>query len=82
MAFAREGAAGVAIADLNIEAAEESANLAKSAATNPAFKVSFFHIDVVDEESVDKGTKQVVDLFGRIDYLLVAAGVSRQFDQG
>ncbi|CAH0046850.1 unnamed protein product [Clonostachys solani] len=75
LAFAKEGAAGVAISDINLDAANEAMKEAKAVATNPNFRELSLHVDVTNEDSVDVGTRQVVDLFGRIDYCLISAGI-------
>ncbi|KFA69558.1 hypothetical protein S40285_07974 [Stachybotrys chlorohalonatus IBT 40285] len=75
IAFAKEGAAGVAIADINLAAVEEAAKEAKAAATNPDFTELTLQVDVAQEDSVDAGTKKVVEVFGRIDYCLISAGI-------
>lgn len=68
--FAREGAHAV-IADLNIEAAEETAAAIK-AAGGSALGVA---MDVADEAQVGEGVDRAARTFGRIDVLVSNAGI-------
>jgi 3-hydroxybutyrate dehydrogenase len=70
LAFAREGAS-VAIADLNLDAANETADeIRASGATATAIAM-----DVSDEQAVDAGVSKVVTTLGRIDILVSNAGI-------
>lgn len=75
LAFAKEGARGIAVADLNAEGAKETVAQAKAAAINPDFKAEAIEVDVASEESVKAAVAQTVQLFGRIDYAVHSAGV-------
>jgi 3-hydroxybutyrate dehydrogenase len=68
--FAREGAHAV-IADLNIEAAEETVSEIK-AAGGSALGVA---MDVADEAQVGEGIDKAARTFGRIDVLVSNAGI-------
>jgi 3-hydroxybutyrate dehydrogenase len=68
--YAREGAA-VAIADINQQAADATAEAIR-AAGGRAMGVA---MDVTDEQAVDAGTEAVVQAFGRLDILISNAGV-------
>ena len=68
--YAREGAM-VAIADINLQAAEAAA-AAINASGGRAMGVA---MDVTDEHAVDAGTEAVVRAFGRLDILISNAGV-------
>lgn len=68
--YAKAGAA-VAIADINLVAAQATAEEIK-AAGGKAMGVA---MDVTDEQSVNTGTKAVVDAFGQLDILISNAGI-------
>ena len=76
IAFAFEGALGVAFADINLSSAELAATESRAQATNPKFRAIAVEVDVSNEESVDRMVKRVNDEFGRIDYSVHSAGVS------
>ena len=79
LGLARDGAAAVFVADLDIEAAERVAEECRAAATAASFRSESFHIDISQGESVEKATKHMVATFGRIDYCINCAGVNRTF---
>jgi len=57
---------------MNLDVAKTTADeLSKSG------KVSAFHMNVADEESVQAGVKDIIDVFGRIDILVNNAGITR-----
>ena len=68
--FAREGA-NVAIADLDLKAAQATA-LEIDPAGATAIAVA---MDVTDEAQVDTGVAQVVEAFGKLDVLVSNAGI-------
>lgn len=68
--YAKAGAA-VAIADINLVAAQAAAEEIR-AAGGKAMGVA---MDVTDEDSVNTGTKAVVDAFGQLDILISNAGI-------
>jgi NAD(P)-dependent dehydrogenase (short-subunit alcohol dehydrogenase family) len=72
--FAEEGAR-VAVADVNLDAALETVQLARAAAgrEHAALAVS---IDVTDQGSCDAAASQVVDACARIDVLFNNAGIA------
>jgi NAD(P)-dependent dehydrogenase (short-subunit alcohol dehydrogenase family) len=74
--LAKEGAAAVAIADLDIAAAKDALNECQTMATNPRFQGSSFSIDVTKEDSVRSLFSDVTRVFGRLDYCVNCAGVS------
>lgn len=74
--FAREGAAGVAFADINLETAKSAAEESKKHATNPQYKAIYVHVDVADESSVDKMVSHTLEAFGALNYAVNSAGVS------
>lgn len=74
--MAKEGASGVIVADLNVEAAEEVVAGIRTAARHPNFRAEAIKIDVSIEESVKAVVAHTVEAFGRIDYAIHCAGVS------
>lgn len=76
MSFAKEGARGVVVADLNTDGSKETVAQAKAVATNPNFQAEVVEVDVASEESVKAAVARTVELFGRIDYAIHSAGVS------
>jgi len=78
IAYALEGAAGVAFADLSGEAAKQAAEESKKIATHPKYKALAIVVDVSDVESVERMVATAVTEFGRIDYSVNSAGVGVQ----
>ncbi|KAL4993012.1 oxidoreductase [Aspergillus recurvatus] len=81
IAYAAEGARGVVVADLNHEAALQTARLCSLRATNPDFKTLAVAVDVVDPASVDRMVQSAVEALGRIDYSVHSAGIGIQRHQ-
>jgi NAD(P)-dependent dehydrogenase (short-subunit alcohol dehydrogenase family) len=75
IAFAKEGAKGLLIADLDLDAATKTAEDSKAVATNPEFVAKAILIDVTLPDSIRDATSTMVDTFGRIDYCVNGAGV-------
>ncbi|KAI0206464.1 NAD(P)-binding protein [Astrocystis sublimbata] len=73
--FAKQGARGLVVADLNLQTAKSTATDVVAIATNPEFKVEAIELDVSDEESVKKAIEHTLRSFGRIDYSVHCAGV-------
>ncbi|HLR30208.1 MAG TPA: 3-hydroxybutyrate dehydrogenase [Paenalcaligenes sp.] len=69
--FAQEGGIPV-IADLNLEAAQATADAIKSAHGVDAFAVA---MDVTNEEQVNAGVEAVVEKYGKVDILVSNAGI-------
>lgn len=70
--FLKEGAK-VAIADYNVEAAEDH----MKNVSQYKDRVAVFHVDVSDRESVDQMVQNVVETFGKIDILINNAGITK-----
>lgn len=68
--YAKAGAA-VGIADINLDAAQQTANEIESVGG----KAIAIEMDVTSEEAVNAGVRQLVDRFGTIDILVSNAGV-------
>lgn len=77
-AFAKEGAAGIALLDLN----EDGLNTTKAEieeelkSSGKKCQVELFPADVTNEDRINEVVQQVVAKFGRIDYLVNAAGIA------
>ncbi|TVY83915.1 2,5-dichloro-2,5-cyclohexadiene-1,4-diol dehydrogenase [Lachnellula suecica] len=76
LAFAKSGALGVTVADLNLEDARKVAQECTAVAANPKFSVVAQHVDVTSEVSVRETAEHAIQVFGRIDYCVNSAGVS------
>lgn len=77
LAFAEAGVKGVAFADLNEQSAQEAAAESKKYATNPEYQSLAIEVDIADETAVQDMVDRTVKEFGRIDYAVNSAGVSR-----
>lgn len=59
-----------------MHAAKEVKREEKAAAANhKSLNLSLYVENVTKQDSVDAGTRQVVELFGRTDYCLISTGV-------
>ena len=90
-AFAQEGSAGVALLDLNQEALaevkaeiESRFNGEKQDAKGPpkSCRVDTYALDVADEEQVNRVVKEAAAKFGRLDYVVNAAGIAIKHEGG
>ena len=86
--FAADGAAGVALLDINHDALvavkaaiDEQGQQSKRGGNNPC-RVETYAVDVTDEEAVDRTVEQVARTFGRLDYVVNAAGVAFKHEGG
>lgn len=83
--FAREGAAGIALLDLNDEALltvkQEIEETINSKRDTPC-RLETFRLDVSNEDQVNNVVKTIVDAFGRIDYVVNAAGIAKKHPGG
>jgi NAD(P)-dependent dehydrogenase (short-subunit alcohol dehydrogenase family) len=75
LAFARYGASGLFVADINEQGVQETAKQAKQVATNPEFSVHARYVDVRSYQSVEKLFAEAVSLFKKVDYSVTTAGV-------
>ncbi|THV55053.1 hypothetical protein BGAL_0015g00390 [Botrytis galanthina] len=73
--FAESGASGILLADLSLSSAQTAAQECKSYASNPACRIFSIHVDVTDEQSVQKMVDTAIKEFGRIDYYVHSAGI-------
>ncbi|KAI1466551.1 NAD(P)-binding protein [Daldinia caldariorum] len=83
--FAEAGSKGVIIGDINYEAAVKSAEHSKTVATAKDYKAIPVKVNVTDAKSVQDMVDVAIKEFGRIDYVVNAAGVDGRknvpFDQ-
>ncbi|KAK5627659.1 hypothetical protein RRF57_003374 [Xylaria bambusicola] len=80
LAFTHAGAAGLLIADINLERAQSVANETTAASKQPGFHAEAVQVDVRLKDSVDSAFENMVQSFGRIDYCVTCAAVpSRTF---
>lgn len=77
IAYAEEGVAGIVCADINLSAVEAVAEETKRVAAHPNYRALALQVDVTNEKAVDEMMQRMVKEFGRIDYALNCAGVSR-----
>jgi NAD(P)-dependent dehydrogenase (short-subunit alcohol dehydrogenase family) len=75
--LAKEGASGIWIGDLNLAAAAETIAECQTVATHPQFQGKAVLVDVTKEDSVRNLFREAVSEFGRVDYCVNCAGVSR-----
>ncbi|TRX97932.1 hypothetical protein FHL15_001142 [Xylaria flabelliformis] len=75
VAFAKEGASGVMIADIDLESAALAAAECRRVSERPDFRAEITSIDVTCESSVKKAVAQTVMRFGRVGYCVICAGV-------
>ena len=68
-AFLEQGAQ-IAIGDIKAERLEEAESLLK--ASYPSEKISIVHLDVGDEQSVDRAVAGVIDRYGELDVMVNA----------
>ncbi|PON26480.1 short-chain dehydrogenase/reductase SDR [Trichoderma gamsii] len=78
LGLAKDGAAGILIADMNVEAAGRVVAECKAVATATNFRAEAIQIDISQEESVAKATSYMVETFERIDYCINCAGIGVQ----
>ncbi|KAL3484071.1 hypothetical protein BJX62DRAFT_244311 [Aspergillus germanicus] len=78
--LAKDGAAGIMIADLDLAAARAVAAKCQQVATNPTFRAEATHVDVTDEGSVKAAAASMASILGRIDYCVHCAGIAQPRD--
>lgn len=80
-AFAREGCAGLALLDLNADALTSVRNdiqaaLQKSTGGKPTCRIEIYPTDVTNEDQVAHSVEAAATTFGRLDYVVNAAGIA------
>ncbi|KAF2644218.1 NAD(P)-binding protein [Massarina eburnea CBS 473.64] len=82
--FALEGSAGIALFDINQDALTEvKAEITSliGSRTEP-LRIETYALDVSNEEAVNQAIEQVKQTFGRIDYVVNAAGIAMKHEGG
>ena len=74
--FAQDGAAGVSLIDLNASGLEETKKMIGPLAQSKDFKILIHALDVTDEAAVTKAVNNTAETFGRLDYVVNAAGIA------
>lgn len=82
LAFASEGSAGVAILDVNTEGLEETKAMIDNTSKGKLCRVEAYSIDITNEEKVTQIVQDVARKFGRLDYVVNAAGIAIKHEGG
>ena len=82
IAFAREGAAGVALIDISSSALESALTQVKTASCRKDFIGITFVLDITDEAAVEETIERIHEKFGRIDYAVNNAGMTKGDEGG
>lgn len=80
--FARDGCSGIALLDLNSDALQTVKAEVEKLATASNFKAVTHILDVTDDKAVDGVVLHVKETFGRIDYVVNAAGIAFKHEGG
>lgn len=80
--FAQDGAAGVALIDLNEEVLKKVQDEVQPLSQKKDFKIVIHALDVSNEDAVTKVVDDVKNSFGRIDYVVNAAGIAFKHEGG
>lgn len=80
--MAEAGAAGIVFADRNEQGARAAAEESKRYAQNPNYRAIAVAVDVTDPSSVQEMANKTMNEFGRIDYSVNSAGVSKLINIG
>ncbi|KAK0242273.1 hypothetical protein EDD85DRAFT_282640 [Armillaria nabsnona] len=76
LAFARAGASGLHLVDVNRARLEQASKDVSTVATNPGFKYHISETDVTKEDRVVQMVQDTLKAFGRIDYAANIAGIT------
>lgn len=83
LGFAREGSAGVALVDLNTQGLEETKALIEGLKTgDKTTRVLIHTLSVADEDAVNSAVQSTAAEFGRLDYVVNAAGIAMKHKGG
>lgn len=83
--FARDGAAGLALLDVNkdsLAAVQDEIEKQQSQAGASPCRIITFAIDVTNEDQVNETVKETHQQFGRLDYVVNAAGIAMKHEGG
>ncbi|KAI0855391.1 hypothetical protein F4860DRAFT_519880 [Xylaria cubensis] len=78
VAFAKEGAFGVMVADIDLESAALAAAECRRISERPDFRAEVASIDVTCESLFKKAVAQIVMRFGRVDNCVICAGQGKE----
>ncbi|KAJ4354466.1 uncharacterized protein N0V89_006203 [Didymosphaeria variabile] len=87
-AFAQEGAAGIALLDLNREALAQvkdailAATEQDDSIRTAPLRIETYAVDVSNEQDVTRAVNQAAQTFGRLDYVVNAAGIAIKHQGG
>ncbi|KAL1599688.1 hypothetical protein SLS60_007491 [Paraconiothyrium brasiliense] len=87
-AFAQEGAAGIALLDLNREALAQVKDAILAATEQDdsirtvPLRIEIYAVDVSNEQDVTRAVNQAAQTFGRLDYVVNAAGIAIKHQGG
>ncbi|KAJ5295405.1 hypothetical protein PENANT_c001G10773 [Penicillium antarcticum] len=85
-AFARDGASGIALLDMNAEALAavkaEIEELLKRQPSSKPCRVETYPTNITDENRVNEVVQEVATTFGRLDYVVNAAGIAMKHAGG
>jgi NAD(P)-dependent dehydrogenase (short-subunit alcohol dehydrogenase family) len=76
IAFAQEGAAGVALLDINAEGLEATKEEISKISREVPCQVLTYALNITDEAEVTRIVNDVASKFGRLDYVVNAAGIA------
>ncbi|KIV88014.1 hypothetical protein PV10_09191 [Exophiala mesophila] len=86
LTLARDGAKGVALLDINQEALlrvkGEIESQQQAATSSSQVQIETRILDVRDEEQVNQVVNDIAQTFGRIDYIINAAGIAKKHEGG
>ncbi len=74
--LAKEGALGLIVADITIDAAKDTIAECQSVTTNQQFQSKAILVDATQEDSVRSLFSETISTFGRLDYCVNCVGVS------
>lgn len=80
--FAQDGAAGVALLDINSEGLDKTKKEVEPLSQTKGFKVTTHTVDISNESEVDKVVESIAKDFGRLDYVVNAAGIAFKHEGG
>ncbi|KPI42237.1 3-oxoacyl-[acyl-carrier-protein] FabG [Cyphellophora attinorum] len=82
IALARDGCSGLALADINEESISKVMSQVQALGLPKQPRIHSYVLDVTDEKAVDRIVAEVAQAFGRIDYLVNAAGIAKKVPGG
>lgn len=82
LGFAKEGSAGVALVDLNKDALDAVKQEILTSCGDSAPEILVFSLDISSEDDVRLAVSQTAGTFGRLDYVVNAAGIAMKHAGG